>query len=651
MPRSRRVAVSVLTAAVAASAWVASTARADTVPLPTHTFTEQAAQTAGDMSAGGITVLAWWNFDTKAMYAATRVPGDEWQVQQIGAASTSSSDVDVVENGKGVFTVVWQGPSGLRTRQWSASGGWKAIKQISSGTDITNPDADAAPNGNVTVLWRKGQTGLRTRTRTSSGWQPVKSLSTARLATSASLVTDGEGRQTVVWSELRRDPAPGEDSDDVPRVPRMAKRGTPTAGWGSPTWLEAASFDAGQPRMTVGGDDVVTIAYNGRNTADASARRITARRFTPGGGSLSHDIEQSNSLTGWVDVTADEDGDVFLVYTREGVDGLGDLRSSHFLLSTGDWSNPTSRVTTGDVVKPEVEWRDDPIGFNQQLAVMWSDYDDSFRAKYALASGTGAWSAPAVLGTGALTGQSSRGWLFDDETNILGYVVAGQKVDTVPFDRAGPTTKVTGPAGGFTLATSAFFTWSAVDRWSPIEYYDTFVTRRTPFLPGTTAGGGLSATPLTAQNLALPDHSTTCLQARAKDTAQPGPGGLSTPRCLTTPVDNTLIDWPTGWSQVDQAGAYMGTVQRSKQQGKSVTMNDVHLRTWALLVTKAPGNGTVEVFFDGVKKATRSLAATTTRKKVVVPLPAFAAERQGDVRVRIKTADKWVQIDGIFLGR
>ena len=651
MPRSRRVAVSLLTAgAVAVSAWVASTASADTVPLPTHTSTARAYSTGADMAENGTTVMAWWNFDTKAIHALTRVPGGSWTEQQIGAATVSSSDVDVVENTKGVFTVVWQGPEGLRTRQWTAGGGWKAIKQIATGTDLTNPDAEAAPNGNVTVLWRKGTSVLRTRTRTSSGWQPVKPLSTTRQASAASLVTDGEGRQTVVWSEWRRDPEPGEDTDQIPRVPRMAKRGTPTATWGAPTWLEAVSFDAGQPRMTVGGDDVVTIAYNGRNTADASARRLTAKRFAPGGGSTTHHIEQSNSLTGWVDLTASEDGDVFLVYTKD-VGGDNDLRSSHYFTSPDVWSSPVDRVTVGDVVRPEVEWRDNPLGFSQVLAVMWTDYNDSFRTKYSLASGTDPWPAPAVLGSGDVSYQNSRGFLFDDETNIAGYVVADQRLEVVAFDRRAPTTRMTDPLGGFTTASSAFFTWSALDRWSPIEYYDTFVTHRTPFAPGTTVGSGLSGTAVTAHNLALPDHTTTCYMARAKDTAQPGAGSYSSPRCLTTPVDNTLIDWPTGWTLVDQNGAYDGTVQRSKQQGKSVTMNDVHLRTWALLVTKAPGNGTVEVFFDGVKKATRNLAATTTRKKVIVPLPAFATERQGDVRVRIKTSGKWVQIDGIHLGR
>ena len=332
MPRSRRVAVSLLTAgAVAVSAWVGSIASADTVQLPTHTSTARAYSTGADMAADGTTVMAWWNFDSQAIHGLTRVPGGSWSELEIGAAK-SASDVDVVENHKGVFTVVWLGPEGLRTRQWTAAGGWKAIKQIATGTDITSPDVDAAPNGNVTVLWRKGTTELRTRTRTSSGWQPVKPLGTSRLASAASLVTDGEGRQTVVWSEWRRDPAPGEDPDVVPRVPRMAKRGSPTATWGAPTWLEAVSFDAGTPRIAVGGIlDVVTIVYNGRNTADASARRLTAKRFAPDGGSTTHHIEQSNSLTGWIDLTTDEDGNVFVVYTKD--DGLADndLRSSHYL--------------------------------------------------------------------------------------------------------------------------------------------------------------------------------------------------------------------------------------------------------------------------------------------------------------------------------
>ena len=652
MSRSRRVTVSLLTAwAVAVSAWAASTASADTVQLSTHTSTARAYSTGADMAADGTTVLAWWNFDTKAIHALTRVPGGSWTEQQIGAAAVSSSSVDVVENNKGVFTVVWQGPEGLRTRQWSAAGGWKAIKQIATGTDITSPDADAAPNGSVTVLWRKGTTGLRTRTRTSSGWHPVKSLNTTRLASAASLVNDGAGRQTVVWSEWRRDPGPGEDPDAVPRVPRMATRGTPTATWGAPTWLEAVSFDAGPPQMTVGGDDVVTIAYNGRNTADASARKLIAKRFAPGGGSTAHVVEQSNSLTSWIDLTAAEDGDVFLVYTKD--DGLGDndLRSSHYVTSTEVWSNPTTRVTTGDVVRPEVEWRDDPLDFSQQLAVMWTDYNDSHRTKFALGSGTSAWSAAAVLGSGGVSYQNSRGFLFDDETNVVGYVVADQKLEVVPFDRRPPTTTMTRPTARFTTASSARFRWTALDRWSPIASYDTVVRHVTPFDATVTEGTGLSGTAQTTHDLALPDHTTSCYQARAHDNVQPVPGRFSTERCVTTPVDDAVIDWPSGWTQVGQSGTYGGTVHRTKQQGTSVRLDDVVVQHWALLVTKAPGNGTVNVFFDGVKVAERSLASPTIRKKVVVTLPSFNELRSGDVRVSVKTADKWVQIDGIFFGQ
>lgn len=143
---------------------------------------------------------------------------------------------------------------------------------------------------------------------------------------------------------------------------------------------------------------------------------------------------------------------------------------------------------------------------------------------------------------------------------------------------------------------------------------------------------------------------TYCFRARAR-TAAGLVGGYSAPRCTATPLDDRSLSATWGWKRGKQSGAFKGTITTTKLTGKRLRTGQVAARQVWLLVTKAPGSGKVKVTWAGKLLGTFSLAAGTTKKKVLIKLTTSGAPvRTGRLQLTTTTT-KPVRIDGIVLRR
>jgi hypothetical protein len=76
-------------------------------------------------------------------------------------------------------------------------------------------------------------------------------------------------------------------------------------------------------------------------------------------------------------------------------------------------------------------------------------------------------------------------------------------------------------------------------------------------------------------------------------------------------------------------------------------LRGVQGRRLALLATRCPTCGTVQVFWNGTLLKQVSLAAATLEKKQLLALGPFPSLQEGTVRIRVSSSGRPVKIDGL----
>jgi len=121
----------------------------------------------------------------------------------------------------------------------------------------------------------------------------------------------------------------------------------------------------------------------------------------------------------------------------------------------------------------------------------------------------------------------------------------------------------------------------------------------------------------------------------------------SAERCTVVPLNNTELVHAGSWAKNTGAGYYLNTYSRTTQQGATLTKAGVRAKRLAVLVTKCPGCGTFQVLMGTTSVATVNTAASQTKKKQLVLLPAFASLRTGTLKIKVLTAGKPVTVEGV----
>jgi hypothetical protein len=96
---------------------------------------------------------------------------------------------------------------------------------------------------------------------------------------------------------------------------------------------------------------------------------------------------------------------------------------------------------------------------------------------------------------------------------------------------------------------------------------------------------------------------------------------------------------------------YGGSARVSAQFGATATRTGAHVERIALVVTKCPGCGTVQVRFNGFPVANLDLNRTSTAHKVVMVATTFDSVRTGDVQIVVTSVNKPVTIEGLAIYR
>ena len=137
-----------------------------------------------------------------------------------------------------------------------------------------------------------------------------------------------------------------------------------------------------------------------------------------------------------------------------------------------------------------------------------------------------------------------------------------------------------------------------------------------------------------------------CFSVRAHDTLG-NTSKWTKPSCTSLPVDDRALKASSGWKSGTGSAYYRGTILTTKVKGATLTRSHVWPGGVALLVTKAPGAGSVSIAYGSKVVKTVSLNASTKHNKVLISLPNYSRE-DGSIVIRTTSA-KPVSIDGLLL--
>lgn len=218
-----------------------------------------------------------------------------------------------------------------------------------------------------------------------------------------------------------------------------------------------------------------------------------------------------------------------------------------------------------------------------------------------------------------------------------------------PADTTPPAgERVGGPALSHRFQRRASFavSWGATDAGSGVASYDVRYQR-------TTAGGvrypshrWRSSTAATSGRFRGTSGSTYCFSVRARDRA----GNVSVwsaARCTALPLDDTALGRSSGWTPRRGAGFYLGTSSRGTRTNASLLRTTLHARHIAILVTRCPTCGTVQLAWNGRILKTIRLSSPTWKARQLVGRVTFDGVRQGKLEIRIVSAGKRVVVDGL----
>jgi len=236
--------------------------------------------------------------------------------------------------------------------------------------------------------------------------------------------------------------------------------------------------------------------------------------------------------------------------------------------------------------------------------------------------------------------------------NAAGTASAASAPTAVVTDTTPPTVPAFSPAmQRFQRQTRFTVAWTSSDAGTGVESYDI----RYRGAPYNGAFGvetpWLSATSTTSAAFVGSPGTTYCFSARARDRAG-NVSSWSNESCTAFPVDDRTLAVTSGtWTRRLAAGYYNRTYSSGANAGATLVLRGVEARRLALLATRCPTCGTVQVFWNGKLLEQATLTAPTRQKRQLILLGSFASVQTGTVRVRVSSTGRPVQIDALGVDR
>jgi hypothetical protein len=117
-------------------------------------------------------------------------------------------------------------------------------------------------------------------------------------------------------------------------------------------------------------------------------------------------------------------------------------------------------------------------------------------------------------------------------------------------------------------------------------------------------------------------------------------------RAFTVPVNNTALTASSGWTKKTGSGYFRNTYSTTTKQGATLSTPVSDALRVALVATKAPGQGKVNIMLGKTLLKQVNLSSTTTKKKQVFE-QEFASATSGTIKLVVATSGKPVKIEGL----
>lgn len=228
---------------------------------------------------------------------------------------------------------------------------------------------------------------------------------------------------------------------------------------------------------------------------------------------------------------------------------------------------------------------------------------------------------------------------------------SNQRVRKVGKDPIPPAQlKITTPtAKGFRLTKSIPLTWSASDasgiddydiswsgyRWNGKQYAQrTWLSHRSKTSAKFKGSYGMSY----------------CFRQRARDTV----GNISNwskATCTAIPLSTQHLGYGSAWMLVQRSNLFAGDAIVATKKNARMTLAGVTTEKLSLVVSRCPSCGEIRVYWNGNLVRKVDLSSSKTAHRRVIALKSWPNAHSGKLVVKVVSAGKPVQIEGVALYR
>jgi hypothetical protein len=276
----------------------------------------------------------------------------------------------------------------------------------------------------------------------------------------------------------------------------------------------------------------------------------------------------------------------------------------------------------------------------------WNDGQQLIAYQILTANKTG--NAKRAVGVNAYVGDAAGNWSGDFAKVIMN---AAHWLSPLVDQVAPEGAAISKPSAAFQTTNVFPVSWKATDPGSGIQNYDVIVETAplnggfgafVPFVTGTTKkSANFTGTPGT----------TVCFEVRARDKAG-NVSAYSAPKCTAVPLDDVSLTRGGTWSTVSGSQYYMGSASHSTSNGSTLTSTTAQAKRVAIIVTKCPTCGSIQVYFNGTLRGTFSLTSASTLYGQLITVPTFASVETGTLQIVVSSASgNVVEIDGVGFSR
>lgn len=597
------------------------------------------------MSENGSAVATWTRLvdgeqRVQAAYFRTGASAGWSDIATISPAGKDVAEPHVAINDKGEAVAAWLqedlgGNDQLTTSRHSGFGAWSNATSTGVDGSLSAKDLDVALDGNGQLFAAATYSNNADINRVRVVRVPKSGGSTAvtlsdNTAGHADIAVNSSGQAVLAYNN----PQPGDDFVDT-------RRFTPANGtWSSPKSVAIAGVYLNDPKVAIGDNGSATVVYVMQDI-DADFR-VTWNRLNADGTQSSPAFISPDGTTSVNPSIAQNDaGAAVMAWSQSGSE-VGYRTRAH---TTAGWA-------TGSAINAGLSGTTAPqaaISDNGSYMIGWTDDGDlhgRYRGSAVLPFVTYD-SAAIAFGADNAVGIDNQGNAFTAGTYALPDPAKGS-VHVKFLDAGGPTSTMGGVAAN-TLNGKAKLTWSASDRFSDVTAYDVRV-KTTAW--NSTIGKYTSLQtggPATSLDFTAAPGRTYCFEVRARD-AHANYGAYTAPKCTTTPVDDRAGVIAKGFKRAKAATSYRGTYSIAKKKNAVMSFQHVKASRIAVLVTKLPKGGKIQVKFAGKVLGTYSLKGSGNQK--LVAAKNFGSVKSGTLVIKVVSkTGKVVRIDGVVIAK